>query len=1073
MLTPFISLGKTVPTAPMAAFSTQIILEPGPDASDRDQEFEQSPEVQVSDQQERRKHGSEADSVKLRGIDRPNKDSVIARTKPLISRNTTINGTMPRLIERPVLSKKPHSLSPFRFNTTRLVPGARKVGPGTLKKPPVGEKKKAPIVPKKFQSGVPISRNRTMASTVRDPSVEASSSERRDAKIPAIRSGTDSDTDRQGSITVGSKDQPDVGMAANGNGTVPVSSEPTGRAQIQEKKCMNKLKVTHIRFPLKARGGGCRGDGTVLVRKTAGSHQGSSETDDSPDFKSLSAETDLDYSPDPLHKLLTDTFNSLNITTFSFHLAQPSDLSVESERVREQISGALKPSSSFSSSTSTSQSSSHSSQSPTTAAPSTSQAYLVLSSPSSVPSTSPSSHPSSSPPSLYHSILDKLGSVGSNEADVDNSNNMASPGGRKKNPSGKGAVVFRRTPAKSGYMHRPRPNFGLFQNKNHPHLNVIPGRSPYSSASDESSSIGANVSMRDTSEYQDGATTPASSEVEQNKKKIATERGRSPVHRLPLKRGYIRRPLSNFGPLQNRTHPYLRQLPAPFKPLNPASETRKEQVSTTGLPETSSPQLSQESNLAEGTGPREEENEDSVGTSVPSQISQTIKERRVPSSYRPTTKVGYFRKQQLYGGRFPNKTHTNPKLPQNPNGGYVRKPFPTRGLNGGTGITVRNQTHDLEKVSTTETQDNQSGEPDAPMATQGVRSGQSGEQDNADVFPSAQAEGHNSSIRPEPNKLKGKDNVPAQSTKSGAEETQTPDSNSDFNIHKERVDAGKNTGGTSQERTSTKQTSKLPRPVSLPKRQPPTRGTQISPSISGSQRREDTKTNNTAKRLFDSKTEPIRSADYKPMMGSGVSSSGATRELLDNVGVTNRTSHGFALTWDSPHGKYKNFVVTRKEAEKDEGPKRESQKDHAEAQETSRQPAQEAESEHGRSEDENRAPESVFTQVPGIPGSTTANLETGRDKTFKKVLPGSARSFQFENLPPQTEYTVTLLGKGPGLLSRFHKLVISTGTSHCDSRTTSFYYCTMPQHYCQCCEVYLYILYLYCTTFLVLILNKN
>ncbi|KAM9839053.1 LOW QUALITY PROTEIN: tenascin-R-like [Aulostomus maculatus] len=56
-----------------------------------------------------------------------------------------------------------------------------------------------------------------------------------------------------------------------------------------------------------------------------------------------------------------------------------------------------------------------------------------------------------------------------------------------------------------------------------------------------------------------------------------------------------------------------------------------------------------------------------------------------------------------------------------------------------------------------------------------------------------------------------------------------------------------------------------------------------------------------------------------------------------------------------------------------------------------------------------------------------AEPATHTDKTIKKVLPGSARSFKFEDLLPQTEYAVTLLGKGPGLLSRLHKLVISTG----------------------------------------------
>lgn len=1060
----------------MAALTMQVTLAPGPDVSDRDQQFEPSPDVQVFDQQGRRERGSEAGSVKVRGIDGPNKDSaasVIARTGPLVSRKIATDGT------RPILSKKPNVLSPFRFNTTRLAPGARKVGPGPLKKPPVGAKKKAPIVPKKPKPGVPTIGNRTMALTLREPSVEASSTERRDAKNPAIRSGTDSDTNRQSrpeepTTAVGSKEQPDVDMAASGNDTAPVSSEPTGSLQSQEKKCVNKIKVTHIRLPQKKRGCGFRGDGTVLAGKKPGSHQGSSETDDTPDLKPSSAETDLDYSPDPFQKLLTDTFDSLNITTFSLHLSQPSDLSADSERVREQILSVLRPSSSFSSSTlSTSQSSSHSSASssssslssssspslvlpPSTAAPSTSLTYLVLSSPSSPPSLSPS------PPSSYLSNSDKSGSVGSNEPDVDSS--KTSPGDRKLPPSGKGGVLFRRTPVKSGYVRRPRPNFGLFQNKTHlnfrapqhssPHLNLIPGREAEtrdtstrellssSSASDESPAVEANVPVRDKSGYNNGASTPASSEVEQNEKKMQTERGRIPVRHLPLKRGYLRRPIPNFGPLQNRTRPYLRLLPAPLKSLNPASETRNEQVSSTELPASSSPPLPQESYLVEGTGPREE-NEDIVRTGVSTEFRQTHRGNRVLSSNQPTIKVGYFRQPQLYGGRFQNKTHTNLKPPQHPHGGYVRKPFPTRRLNGGSSITVRSQTSHLEKVSTSEIQDNQSGEQNAPLPTQGVQNRQSGEQDTAEVIPSAQMEGHDSSIRPQTNKLEGEDNVPVQITKSGEEVSQTPDSKSDFDSHKERVNAGKNTGGTSRGRPTTKQTSSdarhgAPRPITLPKRQPPTRSTQMSHYISGSPRREDKKTNNTAKRLFDSKTEQTRSAYSKPLMGSDVSSSGVTRELLDNVGVTNRSSDGFTLTWDSPEGKYKNFVVTRKEVGKDEGPKQEeSQKDREEAQEASRQPTKDAESEYRSSEDGNRVSESVFTQVRMIPGNTTAKPATGSDKTFKKVLPGSARSFQFENLPPQTEYTVTLLGKGPGLLSRLHKLVISTGTSHCDSRTTS------------------------------------
>ncbi|XP_044027878.1 tenascin-like isoform X1 [Siniperca chuatsi] len=1087
--------GKTLPRVTMAALTMQVTLAPGQDVGDRDQEFNPSPKVQVFDQQGRREDEIEADSVKVGRIDGPNKASVIARTKPLVSRKLAINGTRTKLAERPTLSRKPNVPGPFRFNATRAVPGGRKVGPGPLKKPLVGDKKKAPMVPKKPKPSVPTIRDRTIVLTERDPRVEVSSTERRDDKNPAIMSGTDSDTNRQSSskeptVADGSKEQPDVGMAGHGNDTASVSSEPTETVQSQEKKCMNKIKVTHIRLPHKDRGSGCRGGGTVLVEKTPDSHQSSSETDDTPDLKPLSAETDLDYSPDPLHKLLTDTFDSLNITTFSVHLSKPSNLSVDSERVRKQILGGLKPLSSFPSwpsSSSTSQSSSQSSSSSSsssslappsivssssTAAPSSSLTYLVSSSPSSLPSPSSSSPspPSSLPslsPSSPPSSSDKSGSDGSNEPDVDNSKSTTED--RKLLPSGKGGVpFFRRTPAKSGFI-RPRPNFGSFQNKTHlnlrgphhspPRLNLIPGRetetrhtstsellsSPSSSASEESSSVEVNASVRDMSGNIDGATTTASSGVEQNQKKMPTERGRIPIRHFPLKGGYLRRPPPNFGPLQNRTRPNLRLLPPPSQPLNPASETKKKQVSSTELPATSSPPVSKESYPAEGTGPIQEENE--VGTrmssnSMSSEFNQTLRGSGVPSSHRPTTKVGYFRRPQLYGGRFQNKTRTNLRPSQHPHRGPMRNP--TRKLNGGSSITVGSQISQLEKDRIPEIPDNQSGEQDTPMPTQGVQIRKSGEQDTAEVIPSAQLYGHDTTVRPQTNELDWGDSAPTQTTKSGEEETRAPDSNSDSDILKERVNAGKNTAATSHGRPTIKQTSSnsrpgAPRPVTLPKRQPPTRSTQIRHYISGSQRREDTKTNNTAKRLFGRKTEQTRSADSKPVTGSDLPSSGVTREPLGYVGVTNQTSDGFTLIWDSPEGKYKNFVVTRKEVGKDEGPKQKESKKGQEKQEdpdkegrneeeeAKHQPTKEIESENGSSEVENRVPDSVFTQIPRIQSSTTAKPIIGSDKTFKKVLPGSARSFQFENLPPQTEYTVTLLGKGPGLLSRLHKLVISTG----------------------------------------------
>ncbi|XP_019122409.2 tenascin isoform X1 [Larimichthys crocea] len=1156
--------GKTLPRVTVPALTTQVTLPPGQDVDDRDQK---SSEVQVFDQEGRKK----ADPLKVRGSDGPDTDStapVIARTKPLVNKKMAINGT-----------RKPNVSGPFRFNTTRFVP-VRKVGQGPLKKPLVGEKKKVPVVRKKPKPGVPIIRDRTIALTETDPSVEESSTESRDAKDPALMSGTDSDTNSQSSlekptIPAGSTEQPDVGMVGHGNDTDSVLSEPIGTVQSQEKKCMNKVKVTHFRLPLKDKGNGCRGDGTLLVRKILGSHQGSSETDVTPDSKPSSTETDVDYSTDPLHKLLMNTFENMNITTFSVHLSKPSNLSVVSENLTKQILRGLKPLSSIaSSSSSTSQSSSHSSDEPSSSLPSSSpSSSSLVSSPSSSltyldssshssPSPRPSLLKSSSlsPPSSSISSSDESGSVRSNKLDVDNSKTMAdvaSPEDRKQPPSGKGGVLFfRRTPTKNGFVRRLRPNFKSLHNKTHPHM-TAPHHSPphlnlqhtptselltspSSSTSIESSSVEVNVPASDTSGYKNGETTPAPIGVGQNEEKMPTKREQIPNRRLPQNGRYLHRPRPNFGPLQNRTRPNLRPLPPPSQSLNPASETRKEQVSTTELPATSSP-VAKEAYPTESTGPIGEENADKIRTSMSTEFNQTSRGGGLPSSHRPTTRVGYFRR--LYNQRLQNKTRPNLRSPQHPHRGPVRKPFPTRKLNEGNTIAVGSQTNQLEKVSTPEIPDNQPGEPDSPMPTQGVQIRQSGKQDTTEVIPSAPVDSLDTTIRPQTNELEGGLDAPVQTTKSREEETRSPDPNldseihketsnparpqanrlrggqddpvqttksreeetrspdpnsdseihketgnparpqanhlrggqddpvqttksreeetttpdpnsdihkdrvipvrpqtneleggqdapvqttkpeketrtpepnSDSDIHKERVNPGNNTSATSRGRPTIKQTSSGLR-HGVPNK-PPVRSTQMRHYISGSQMRENTKRNITAKRLFDGKPEQTESKS-KPLTVSDVSSSGVTREPLDSVEVTNRTSDGFMLTWDSPEGKYKNFVVTRKEVEKPK--QKESKRGHkeepedSEKEEVNRQPTK---------EDENRLPESVFTQ-----SSTTAKPVTGSDKIFKTVLPGSARSFQFEDLPRQTDYTVTLLGKGPGLLSRLHKLVISTG----------------------------------------------
>lgn len=967
--------------------TTKVAFTPGPDVSDR----EPSSDVQVSDEQDRR----ETEAVNPGGGDG-------SRTTPLVSNMVVINGTRPKLAKKPILSKKPNVPN---LSRPRLVLGARKFGP-------MGEKKKVSTGHIKPKLGAPTRGNRTMALTLREPSVERSGT-----NSPAIRPGTGPVTNRQNlpeepTTVAGSKEQPDVGMAANKNDIAAVSSEPTENVQGQEKKCMNRIKVTHIRLPHRDRHRGFRGDGTVLAGRKPGSHRGSSALDDTPDLKLSSAGTDHNCSADPFDKLLTDTLDSLNITSFDVYLPQPSDLSADSGRVTERILlSSVSPSAMSTSGPSSSASPPPSALS--TTAPSTSPTYSALSS---------SSHLSA-----------KRASVGNNGPDVDGINTSSED--RKLPPSGTGGMLFRRTPVKFGYMRRPRPNFGLSENKSRlfrgqlppPHLNLVPGKetetrdtptselmsSPSSSASDES--VEVHIPLRDAS----GETTPASAVVEKYERNIQTEKEKISVRRPPLKKGYLRHPVSNTGRFQNQTRAYLRLLPVPFRPLGPASETRKEQASSSEPLATSPPPLSKESYLAEGAGPREEVDEDALRTGVSTESRQTLR-GGLPSSHQPTTKVGFFGQPALYGGRFQNKTRSNLKPPLHQHGSFIHKPFPTRRINGSTSITVRGQMSQLDTISAADVQGNQS----VPIPTQGVQTRQSGEQHTAEVISSTLLEGHDSSNRPQSNELE-------ETTKSDTEDTQTPDSDSHF--HKESISAARNTGGTGPGRTTTKQTSSdlrhgPPRPVTLPRRQPPTRGLKMSPPISWTQRRGYTKTNETATRLFDSKTGQTRRAHPKPGMGTNVSSSGVTREILDNVGVMNRTSSGFTLTWDSPEGKYKNFVVTRKKVGRVNGSKEEARE---EAQDASRQPTQEPDAEHGTSEDENRVPES--------------------DQSFKRILSGAARSFQFGNLPPQTEYTVTLLGKGPGLLSKLHKLVISTGTDH--SRAPSV---TAVQ--CQCCEEHLYIL---------------
>lgn len=960
----------------MTASSVQVTASPGIAGHGRSQEAKARPPPPVGGvkQQEKRNRWREVNYGRTEG---PKEDPVVVRIRPPVSRKLTNHGTRPKLSEKPLLPKKAKEPSPLHLNKTRLVPGARRVWPSAMRKTQVPQKPK------------PTPENRTMPLIVKDPEVEDFTLERSDTTTPPVKPDPLQEGNRQGSITVATPNkQPDAGTSAS-------SSESSGSSPKQEKKCMNKIKVTHIKLPHKDQRGSGRltGDGAALVpQKTHPSSTDSGDTSDS------SAVSDSDSSPDPFNKLLTDTLNNLNITTFSVGQSQPSDHSAGSEAVGEQaLDGARQPGPSP----------------PAPVSPSTSPT------PTYSASTLPEMPTSPSHVSMSLSSEDKPSSAESEEPRANT---------RLGSPEDKRQPMVQLTPAKSGFLRRPRPNIGVPGNKVHLKSKSSHHASPPSTisprtqnkdistlkvmtsaslpVSDESTSIEEIEQSSDVRGHNRVATTRPISVDEE--KATPTETSRLTARHLPLRRGYVRRPIPNIGHLRNRTRPYVRILPGPFKPLKHVSDRSNQQLSPTELPATLSPP--EEFNLAGSTTPREEEHQE-FKTNVSTVLRQPT--RWGASPHDPSARVGYFRRSPLKGGHLKNNASRHLKQPQRQHGDYTRNPSAFRWPTGGAARLVGNRSRHLQEDTTPETQGNELEKQTDPTPTQRVQHRQP--EDTSGV----QREGHGSNNSPHVDNLQREKHLLFQTTKPKEDLTKLPDLDTDTDNHDEKVEDIK--GSDDQTRPLARKPSARarqgsPKMVRPSVRVPLTRNSLLNKYISENPNRNGTKMNNTAKRLLsDSKTEPSKEAASKPQTRSDSSSSGVTREPLENVAVTHRTSKGFRLTWDSPEGKYEKFVVTRQEMRKDEGP----EQGRGPKVEEARNGLSAKESHFGSAVKESKLNESVVRRATG-------------DKPFQKVLAGSARAFQFAGLPPQTDYTVTLLGKGPGLLSRLHKLVISTGTKHSD-----------------------------------------
>ncbi|XP_048085157.1 tenascin isoform X1 [Alosa alosa] len=154
-------------------------------------------------------------------------------------------------------------------------------------------------------------------------------------------------------------------------------------------------------------------------------------------------------------------------------------------------------------------------------------------------------------------------------------------------------------------------------------------------------------------------------------------------------------------------------------------------------------------------------------------------------------------------------------------------------------------------------------------------------------------------------------------------------------------------------------------------------------------------------------TVPAQPIPKSPDTTQGSTTDGQEGEQLSHVGVQKESTHSVTLRWGAPDGMFKNFVVTQKRPTKGEDPDNRMAEGVRERQE---------EGEEGDSEGP-----ATSTDITGPSPKASPN------DTFTKVLPGSARSFLFKGLQPQTQYVLSVFGTGPGVRSKTHSVTINTG----------------------------------------------
>ncbi|KAL2076980.1 hypothetical protein ACEWY4_027418 [Coilia grayii] len=178
------------------------------------------------------------------------------------------------------------------------------------------------------------------------------------------------------------------------------------------------------------------------------------------------------------------------------------------------------------------------------------------------------------------------------------------------------------------------------------------------------------------------------------------------------------------------------------------------------------------------------------------------------------------------------------------------------------------------------------------------------------------------------------------------------------------------------------------------------------------------------------KTDGIRSSDALILAQPTPRSHGNTQssttgdqdgDALSYVGVQNVSSSAVTLVWGAPQGLFNNFVVTQKRPPKE----RETENQVADGGKGMKE--REVEGEEDGLEDNKKDIATNVAEKPATTGSTGSRPQASPNDTFTKVLPGSARSFLFTGLRPQTQYVLSVFGKGPGGRSKNHSVTINTG----------------------------------------------